>query len=96
MSRKFPIHPYSMRDEKWFPRFVPWEKLAHIEAQAKSNHSQTLERLAARGGLSPEELWLAYNGKDLREMRAMTAEEHIAALKLIVDLSVTETPKKEK
>lgn len=35
---------------------VPWEILEPHRAQAMTNHGQTLERLAERGGLSPEEL----------------------------------------
>lgn len=34
----------------------PWDLLAAHEAQAIANHSQSLERLSARGGLDPSEL----------------------------------------
>lgn len=34
------------------PDSVPWEKLEPHEAQAQRNHSQSLKRLAERGGLS--------------------------------------------
>lgn len=34
---------------------IPWRMIMPHEAQAKSNHDQTLERLAERGGLSPGE-----------------------------------------
>lgn len=36
---------------------VPWRLVASHEAQAKKNHSQSLEELARRGGLSWEELF---------------------------------------
>lgn len=38
------------------PRSVPWAMLAPHEEQAHLNHDQTLERLAQRGGLGPEEM----------------------------------------
>lgn len=34
---------------------IPWSAIAPCEAQAERNHSQTLERLAQRGGLDPTE-----------------------------------------
>lgn len=38
------------------PRFVPWALVEAHAAQCMKNHSQTVERLDARGGLSPDEL----------------------------------------
>jgi hypothetical protein len=38
------------------PRFVPWEFMVPLTAAAQRLHDQTLERLAERGGLSPEEI----------------------------------------
>jgi len=38
------------------PKAVPWSLLAPHEARARRNHSQSLERLAERGGLSPAEM----------------------------------------
>ncbi len=37
------------------PVCIPWDMLAPHARQAKSNHGQTLERLAERGGLGPGE-----------------------------------------
>jgi hypothetical protein len=34
---------------------IPWDAIAPFEEQAHSNHSQTLTRLAERGGLSTAE-----------------------------------------
>jgi hypothetical protein len=34
---------------------VPWAFIAPHEGQAQRNHSQTLDRLAQRGGLDPDE-----------------------------------------
>lgn len=42
-SKKFPIMHSAM---------IPWEVLAPHEPQAITNHGQTLQRLAERGGLS--------------------------------------------
>lgn len=47
------------------PRSVPWSFVEKFRAQAEDNHDQTLERLAERGGLAPEELWLAAHGHRL-------------------------------
>lgn len=67
-ERRFPVldqqncHP---RDRKMMPRSVPWDFVERFRAQAERNHDQTLERLAERGGLAPEEMWLAAHGHDL-------------------------------
>lgn len=49
-----------MEKERMFPilgdaciKAIPWAAIAPHEAQARMNHSQTLDRLASRGGLSP-------------------------------------------
>lgn len=49
-------------------RSVPWAWVAPHEEQARSNHSQSLERLAQRGGLGPDELYLAVHGQPLRRL----------------------------
>ena len=43
------------------PSKIPWAVLAPHEAQALKNHSQTLEQLANRGGLGPEEAYCIYH-----------------------------------
>ena len=40
----------------WPPRGIPWAIVAPHEDQARRNHFQSLETLAARGGLDPAEL----------------------------------------
>lgn len=81
------IHPYSMRDEKWFPRAItiPPGMEQSFREQAQINHSQTVERLNERGGLSPLEIYWVYHGE--RGSMRNTAQEHMAALQLCVDLS---------
>lgn len=43
---------------------IPWSVIAPCEHQAQQNHSQTLERLAERGGLSPLEALDVLLGRD--------------------------------
>jgi len=69
-GRRFPMH--TDRLDKRLPKTVPWELVAPHEAQAQRNHSQTLERLAQRGGLSVRELWSVCHD---RHWHPMVAEE---------------------
>ena len=48
-------------------RTVPWSLLAPHEDQAIYNHGQTLQRLAERGGLGPDEMVCVIDGKKLRD-----------------------------
>lgn len=41
---------------------IPWDVVAPHQAQAYTNHWQTLERLASRGGLTYDELWSVIYG----------------------------------
>lgn len=58
------------------PNFVRWECLS--EGWAYQNHSQTLTRLAQRGGLDPSEL--AAN-IEKREYKKMSLEDAVAFIK---------------
>jgi len=62
------------REHVIYPRSVPWDLVKDHERQAQSNHSQSLTRLAERGGLSPKELWCVVHDKQFydQESRAMT------------------------
>jgi hypothetical protein len=53
---------------RW-PRSVPWAFVETFREQAEDNHDQTLERLAERGGLAPNEMWLAAHGQQLSKFR---------------------------
>lgn len=53
---------------RW-PRSVPWSFAETFREQAEYNHSQTLERLNERGGLAPDEMWLAAHGQPLSRFR---------------------------
>lgn len=46
MARVMPIMGATLLSE------IPWDMIAPHDAQARSNHGQSLERLAQRGGLS--------------------------------------------
>lgn len=61
------------------PRYVPWSLLEPHENQALRNHSQTLKRLAERGGLGPDEMVRIIEG--LRwDGGKMTSEESVRRL----------------
>jgi hypothetical protein len=48
------------------PSSIPWDAIAPYEGHAQANHQQSLERLAERGGLSPEEALYVMTGKRWR------------------------------
>lgn len=66
-----------------YPRSVPWALVSEHGEQAKLNHSQTLERLAERGGLSPLELWCVVHDKKWHEKGAMTESKAIEWLRTV-------------
>ena len=71
------------RNKMPYPRGVPWALVEPHEAQAQSNHSQTLERLSQRGGLSPLELWCVVNDKKWHDKGDMTEAKAIEWLRTI-------------
>ena len=52
------------------PRGIPWAMAEEARSKIERNHGQSLERLAERGGLSPEELVLGLQGLSLFGSRA--------------------------
>ena len=60
--------------------WVPWWLIESHEAQAQKNHSQTLRRLAERGGLCPSELVAVLEDRDWSEMSAIGAVLKIKVL----------------
>ena len=52
-------------ERKTMPRTVPWTFVEKFRAQAEYNHDQTLEQLAERGGLAPDEMYAAAHGVGL-------------------------------
>ena len=67
-ERMFPIllSYRESREHPDCPKEVPWALVEPCRVRAQKNHSQTLERLAERGGLSPAELRCALENKELR------------------------------
>jgi len=67
---KFPVlRPFShTRKGENCPKWIDWAKIAPFERQVIRNHSQSLEKLAQRGGLSPTEIYAAMNGLTLTAM----------------------------
>lgn len=58
---------------------IPWEMIAPHEAQAKTNHSQTLMRLAERGGLGACEALAILEDRAWRRMGKGEANAKLAA-----------------
>ncbi len=70
----FPIlHPKGMLP-------VPWSVIRPHEAQAVSNHGQSLDRLAARGGLDVVELLAVLEDRPWHRMDTLCAIERLANL----------------
>lgn len=72
-DRRFPVIRGQSRAPRdvtaTWPRSVPWSFVERFRERAESNHSQTLERLAERGGLAPDEMWLAAHDQPLSRFR---------------------------
>lgn len=62
------------------PRSVPWSLLAPHEARAFTNHSQTLEVLASRGGLGLDEMVAIIHERRWTRMPPGAARLQIMAL----------------
>lgn len=56
--------PRAERDR--LPASLSWSLVEPWREQIERNHGKTLEVLHGRGGLAPEELWLAAHGFGLR------------------------------
>jgi hypothetical protein len=80
MPERFPIllSPSEARAHPDWPRSVPWSLVAPHAAQAERNHSQTLTRLAERGGLGTQELVAVLRDVFWRETVTMSAEAAMA------------------
>jgi hypothetical protein len=61
---------------------LPWEMIAPHEAQAVTNHGQSLERLAQRGGLSASEALAVLGGKKSLAMPHATAHRILGEMLL--------------
>jgi hypothetical protein len=63
---------------------VPWYLAEGARAQAERNHDQTLERLAERGGLSPQEFIGAYNSENIRTLLERSEVDAVAQLRTLL------------
>lgn len=83
---------YMALTERTFPIMkgprIPWRAIAPFEEQARRNHSQSLERLAERGGLSPCEAVAIMENREWHRMDAA------AALKRLNELTSVPTDEK--
>lgn len=63
-------------------KFIPWDLIAPHEAQAESNHSQSLARLNSRGGLSPSEAVAVLEDRQWKSMPVDEAEDRLEEIVL--------------
>jgi hypothetical protein len=61
---------------------IPWALIAPHERQAQRNHSQSLETLASRGGLSACEALAVIEDRSYRRIPMAEANEQLARLVL--------------
>jgi antitoxin (DNA-binding transcriptional repressor) of toxin-antitoxin stability system len=64
----------------WITVSIPWAVIAPHARQAWINHSQTLERLAERGGLSAAEAVAVLDNRAFRKMEPAEAEARLAEI----------------
>lgn len=79
-NRMFPILPPSTARCPEIRAYVPWGKVAPHEKQALSNHGQTLQGLASRGGLSMCELAAVLEDRKWRAMDKNDAKRTVERL----------------
>lgn len=74
----FPVMagPYG-RDDTY--ACVPWELVEPHEQQAQLNHSQSLQRLAERGGLAWSEILAVVEDREFRRMNDREAAQAVMA-----------------
>lgn len=86
MRKRFPVlRDVGYRGEK---EYIPWEVIAPHEAQAHKNHGQSLERLAARGGLSYREMYAVLRDKEFDSWNRSDFEDifyEFAVLRIVRD-----------
>ena len=85
-ERMFPIL-YGYNEPKGELKSIPWDMIAPHEAQARSNHSQSLTQLASRGGLGQDEVLLVLTDTRANSVTLRRAAEQVIAgeLKALVD-----------
>ena len=76
IKKKFPVITTPRRDGA----FIFWDMIEPHREQAHRNHGQTLERLAERGGLGPEELVAVLEDRAYYPMKYEEAERRLGEL----------------
>lgn len=80
-ERLFPVLLDSRTATPDCPRSIPWSILEPFEDQAKRNHGgQSLEVLASRGGLAPDEIMAVVERRRWRIVEQREAEEWLIDL----------------
>ena len=68
------------------PKHVPWDFIAAHEKQCLSNHGQTPQRLADRGGLSPAEMVGVVEGLSWNDICRMPVDEEVGRLRTLLNM----------
>jgi len=89
--RMFPVLPdrsyqASLRGRFEYPASVDWALVEAHSDQAERNHRQTLERLAARGGLSIGELICVLTDRGWWCCHDMSLDEQVATLRSLIEV----------
>ncbi len=88
--------PQDKRPDRMFPvqygPSIPWTLIAPHESQAKANHSQSLEQLAARGGISSCEAVAILEDRPWRQMNDELAKLTLRRLLLGAEAGPAEKP----
>jgi len=71
-SNEFPIHPNDRKALPLAPPSIPYWIVEQHEAQAKRNHSQTIQRLKERQGCSWRELLAILTNRSYRDVPIMS------------------------
>lgn len=81
------IRPSERQEFPHCPKSVPWKYVEKFQNRAQLNHQQTLERLAERGGLAPNQLLALLHDSPLLGTRYQTMTTKTAVNDLIWHLS---------
>lgn len=87
--KHFPIlmRPSERQELPHCPTYIPWRIVEKFQNRAELNHQQTLERLAERGGLSPQELLALLHDSPIFGTKYETMTTKTAVNDLIFHLS---------
>ena len=92
MSKRMKIISSSRsREFSFLPHSVPFNWVEEHERQAQKNHSQSLDRLNERGGLSPNELLAIMLDMDFYALYDGKTQEYVTA-RIVRVFARLETP----